>query len=599
MSGWRLGRDVSTVVRVSLGTGDRMTRRLSLGGFVLALAVLAGTAPLRAQAVRGQLVDGGNGFPIGGAFVVLLDQGGVEVARVLTGPDGTFLLRAPGTGTYRLQSKRIGFRVSNSPPLTLEEGQTVGFRLRVEAVPARLPPVVVEGRPQCGSRGEEGTAVAGLWEEAREALAGVRWTAGQGALHYTVERVERDFAVAGGRVLNERRSTRSGYGETPFKSVPGEELVMRGYVVPGPADTMDYYAPDAEVLLGDAFVNTHCFSARDGGDEHPGLVGLVFEPVPTRTLPDVEGVLWIERSTLELRFLDFTYAELPWELPKGVLGGRVEFMRLPTGAWIVKNWWIRMARMGRVVYRESGRQAEAKVLGYREAGGEVVTITAAPGDVLFSALDAILEGTVVDSSRGGLPLAGATVFLVGTQREVTADARGQFQLAARMDGEYGISFRHPRLDSLPVAPETVKVRLARGSRAGVALSVPPEPVVLARLCPAGLAEGERIIVGRVYQVGTTTPVPAVEVQATWQSVGSAAPLWTTRRFEPTSTTDTGGFYGFCGVPQEERVTLRVLGASGPSAQVVLDFSEAGVWVDEKLYRSLPGRIWTQHFQITR
>jgi hypothetical protein len=577
-----------------------MTGRPRLGAFVLALAVVAGAPPLRAQAVRGQLVDGGNGFPIGGAFVVLLDEAGVEASRVLTGPDGGFLLRAPAPGTYRLQSKRIGFRVSNSPPLALAEGQTVGFRLRVEAVPARLPPVVVEGRPQCGTRGEEGTAVARLWEEAREALAGVRWTAGQGTLHYTVERVERDFAVAGGRVLKEWRSTRSGYGETPFRSVPGEELVTRGYVVPGAGDTMDYYAPDAEVLLGDAFVNTHCFNARDGGGEHPTLVGLVFEPVPTRTLPDVEGVLWIERNILELRFLDFTYAGLPGEFPKGVLGGRVEFMRLPTGAWIVKNWWIRMARLGRVVYPESGWQAEARILGYRESGGEVVTIGGgASGPVLFSALDAILDGTVVDSSRGGLPLAAATVFLVGTQQEITADARGQFQLAARLDGEYGVSFRHPRVDSLRVAPETVMVKLARGKRAGVALAVPPEPVVLARLCPAGLAEGERVIVGRVYRSGTTTPVRAAEVQAAWQTVGSAAPTFTVRRFEPTSETDAGGFYGFCGVPREQRVTLRVLGGEGRGAHVVLDFSPTGVWVNETQYRSLAGRIWTQNLEVPR
>ena len=335
--------------------------------------VIASAAPLPAQAVRGQLVDQGNGFPIGGAFVVLLDEGGAEVGRVLTGPDGTFLLRAPVAGSYRLQSKRIGFRVSHSPPLRLAEGQTVGFRLQVEAVPARLPPVVVEGRPQCGTRGEQGTAVARLWEEVREALAAVKWTSGQ-RLHYTADVFEREYAVAGGRVLEERRSTRTGYGETPFKSLPGEELLGRGYVVTGPRDTVDYYAPDAEVLLGDAFVNTHCFTAKDGGNEHPGLVGLVFEPLPSRALPDVEGVLWIEKASLELRFLDFTYAKLPWQMPEGALGGHVEFLRVPTGAWIVKHWWIRMAKMARVVYRDTGRQADPRVMGYREVGGEVVTI---------------------------------------------------------------------------------------------------------------------------------------------------------------------------------------------------------------------------------
>jgi len=320
--------------------------------------------------------------------------------------------------------------------------------------------------------------------------------------------------------------------------------------------------------------------------------------VPHRMLPDVEGVLWIEKATLELRFLDFTYARLPWELPEGALGGHVEFMRIPSGAWIVRHWWIRMALMGRVVYRESGRPAEAKVLGFREVGGEVVTITASSG-VVFSATEAILEGTVVDSSRGGLPLAGAVVFLEGVQHQVTANERGGFQMAARLDGEYGVSFRHPRLDSLRFAPVTMIVKLARGARARVMLAVPPEPVVLARLCPAGLAEGERVIVGRVHRLGTTTPVHAAEVQAAWQTVGGTAPFVTGRRFEPISTTDANGFYGFCGIPREERVTVRVLSAGGQGAQALLDFSEAGLWINEKVYRSLPGRIWTQDLEVPR
>lgn len=574
-----------------------MISRRTLPG-LLVITALAGATPLYAQAVRGRLVDRANGFPIGGAFVVLLDQPGGEVARVLTGPDGTFLLRAPAPGTYRLQSKRIGFRVSDSPPLMLAEGQTIGFRLEVEAVPARLPPVVVEGHPQCGTRGEEGTAVAQLWEEAREALAAIHWTAGQRTLRYTVELFERDFATAGSRVLKERRSTRSGYAETPFKSLPGEELASRGYVVTGPRDTVDYFAPDAEVLLGDGFVNTHCFTARDGGDEQPGLVGLVFEPAPNRTLSDVEGVLWIEKASLELRFLDFKYAKLPWGLPEGALGGHVEFMRMPSGAWIVKHWWIRMAQMGRVVYRDTGRPAEPRVLGYREVGGEVVTINTGSA-VVYSALDAILEGTVVDSSRGGLPLPGAVVFLEGVQREVTAEEQGRFQMAARLDGEYAVSFRHARLDSLGLTPDAAPVRLTRGERTTVTLAVPPESVVTARLCPAGLEDGRRVMVGKVHRPGTEAPVPGVEVRAEWQAVGGGAHILTAKGFQAIATTDSSGAYVLCGIPTEERVTVWAVGVPGPGAAVILDFNQTGVWIDQRQYRSLPGRIWAQHLEVPR
>ena len=139
----------------------------------------AGARSLAAQSVRGQLVDKTSGSGLAGAFVVLVDQRGREVARALTGDAGTFLLRAPAAGSYRLQSRRIGFRVATSPPFALAAGQTFTYRLEVEAIPLELPPVVVAGRPQCGTSGEAGTVVAQLWEDAREALPAVKWTQGQ------------------------------------------------------------------------------------------------------------------------------------------------------------------------------------------------------------------------------------------------------------------------------------------------------------------------------------------------------------------------------------------------------------------------------------
>ena len=116
-------------------------------------------------------------------------------------------------------------------------------------MPARLPPVVVEGRPQCGTRGEEGTAVAQLWDEAREALAAVKWTEGQRAYDFGVRRFERDFGPVGDRVEKEQTSTRRGTTDSPFRSVPGEQLVRDGYVVGDDRAGRTYYAPDASVLL--------------------------------------------------------------------------------------------------------------------------------------------------------------------------------------------------------------------------------------------------------------------------------------------------------------------------------------------------------------
>ncbi|HWP37873.1 MAG TPA: carboxypeptidase-like regulatory domain-containing protein, partial [Gemmatimonadales bacterium] len=362
--------------------------RLALGFACL----LAATA--HAQAVRGVLVERGNNRPIRGAFVVLLDEQDAEVARVLTDDAGRFLIRAPAPGRYRLQSKRIGFRLSVSPPLVLDADQTVIHRMEVEVVPAMLPPVVVEGRPQCGSRGEAGSVTARLWEEAREALSAVSWTSDQRLHRYQLMHFVRDFGPGGDRPISDSSWTTSGYAESPFSSLPARELADRGFVVKGRGDTVDYYAPDANVLLSDAFLSTHCFTARDGEAEHQGLVGLAFEPAPGRFLPDVRGVLWFDRRSAELRGLVFTYTNLPPDLPEGVLGGSIDFMRLGTGAWIVQRWWIRMARMGRVVYRDTGRMPEPRVLGFRQRGGQVLSISTTRGTVVYSARQAILEGAV-------------------------------------------------------------------------------------------------------------------------------------------------------------------------------------------------------------
>jgi hypothetical protein len=574
--------------------GIRGTRLLVL---VLGVALRGPVPALRAQAVRGVLVDKSNGFPIGGGFVVLLDQSGREVARVLTGDGGLFLLRARVAGTYRLQSKRIGFRVATSPPFALADSQIVGYRLEVEAAPAVLPPVIVEGRPQCGTRGDEGTAVAELWDDAREALAAVKWTAGQRTQRYTVQRYDRELDASAREVQAEHQSTWSGSGETPFRSVPAEELAERGYVVRGDRDTMEYYAPDADVLLGDVFVRTHCFTARDGGVEHPGLVGLAFGPVPSRFLPDVVGVLWLERKSLELRFLDFKYTNLPAELPEGALGGYVGFMPLSSGGWVVKQWWIRMARMGRVVYRDTGRQPESKVLGFRETGGQVLSISSASGTVVYSAEESMLEGNVVDSSRGGLPLPKAVVFLAATGREVTADDRGLFQLTASVEGGYGVSFRHPRLDSLGVTVAPRMVQLVRGARATVTLAVPPESSIVAELCPVAPRPGERVVVGVVRDfLGAV--VPNAQVRAAWQLVGGGGGLLVAQKHEAAGTADGTGRFVLCGVPSG-RVTMVAAGGEARSRDVVLQFSESGVWIEEKQYRSLPGRIWKQDLQLLR
>jgi hypothetical protein len=542
--------------------------------FVLLLWFIGSGTRLEAQAVHGQLVNPRNAAPINGAFVTLLDQRGTEVARALTGEGGTFLLGAPGPGDYRLRFKRIGYRLFESPTLQLAEGQTLEYRLEVEAVPSVLPPVLVEGEPQCGFRSDEATTVARLWEEVQEALQVVTWTERAAAYDYTLQLYDLDLSPNGRRVERERISTRAGHTVAPFASAPAEELRDQGYVVTGSHDTLVYLAPDAEALLSEAFIQAHCFTARPGDREHQGLVGLAFEPVERPGVVDIRGALWLDLGTLGLRFLEFEYA------PQRLGRGYVEFMPLSPGTWIVKRWWIRMAPAW------SRR-------GQREAGGRVVTATSAHGSMLYVEGQSVLEGDVVDSSRSGAPLPHALVRLVGTGREARADGKGHFQLAAPIDGTYDLTFAHPRLDSLGIEVGATPVTLMRDGRSTVRLAVPSEERIVAGLCPGGCREGSRVIVGAVRAPGED-PMPGAVVHIEWPASVAAASQFGGRMLDV--DTDVAGWFVICDVPSGEFHILATHGTRR-SAPVVLEFSATGVWINHEEYRSFRGRVWSQDLHL--
>ncbi|CAN5331760.1 hypothetical protein BH20GEM2_BH20GEM2_18930 [soil metagenome] len=176
----------------------------------------------------------------------------------------------------------------------------------------------------------------------------------------------------------------------PFASLPAAELAAGGYVQAGPEGTY-YYAPDADVLLSDTFLDGHCFRVERGEGTERGLIGLAFEPVeprgqPARGRTEIEGVLWLDRASAELRSLEYRYRDVPHDVPTDRLGGRVEFDRLPDGSWIVRRWWVRMpiveTRRDRFRKPDGGavQERERSVLtGLKEEGGEVVEARLAEG----------------------------------------------------------------------------------------------------------------------------------------------------------------------------------------------------------------------------
>jgi hypothetical protein len=305
----------------------------------LILSVLA-ASDLTAQAVRGRLLDASSAEPVAGALIVLLDAAGTEVASTVTSARGTYQLRAPGAGVFELRAERIGFENSLSGEITLLADETVTRELTASSSAIVLPVLAVESESECSVRPEEGEATYVLWEEARKALQVTEKTAA--AYRFDAMTYQRHVNLWGEALEQGDVQFVSYAGRHPWRSVPIEELEEHGYAREAEEGTY-FYGPDAEVLLSDQFLDSHCFRYRTGGDDV--IVGLAFEPVsePTDRV-DVDGVLWLDRETSQLRTLEFSYTGIaaPSHLGTGPGPyGQMVFDQLPAGGWIVREWWIR------------------------------------------------------------------------------------------------------------------------------------------------------------------------------------------------------------------------------------------------------------------
>ena len=426
---------------------------------LLALSLLLGARAAGAQIVRGDVVEEGSGGPLPGVLVALIAADGRTAVAALTDEEGRFALRAPSAGRYTLRAKRIGIRMRSGAPFELAAGETRPAHLVLSPLPAVQPVVAVSGTTECVGNPADNQATASLWDDARAALTATTMTRRLRQFAATVSHVERELDPVSLRVRKEQKSPpQTGAAERPFFSAPAGELSRNGFVRALADGSTSFFAPDAEVLLSDAFIGDHCFRVEQGTRKDEGLIGLAFEPVPSRKLPDVRGVLWLDAKTRDLKRLDYRYTLLPNGAKVDRAGGVVHFARVqPWGVWVVEQWSIRMPMFARLNAQaglggQLGRNQRDTLVAFHEEGGSITS----PG--LAPRLTGSIAGVVFDSTSAA-PLAGATVTLVGTKHSATTDAAGRYRLQGVDEGEYAAEVQHPRLDSLGVfiAPRDVSV----------------------------------------------------------------------------------------------------------------------------------------------
>lgn len=340
-----------------------------------ALAAALIPSLLAAQEVAGRVTMRGDSAVAGG-LVELLDLSGRVLADAATDRAGRFRLRAPAAGTFRVRAGQVGFRSGWSEPFDLGAGERRDVSLSVERRAVTLEGIRARGRGRCEATSTGGEEVARVWDEARKALALTVRTAADSAVGYQFSNYARTTRVAGDSVLEDTTHTRAVIGAIPFSSAPVAELAESGFVRNVDGRTT-FFGPDAQALLSQTFLAQHCFSLREGTGAEAGLIGLGFVPVATRRRPDVSGVLWLDAASSELRHLEWGYTRVRGATAQPPRG-RADFVRLPTGAWIISRWWLRIP-FARGWFDHQGRGSQlvyGRIDAVREVGGSVERVWA-------------------------------------------------------------------------------------------------------------------------------------------------------------------------------------------------------------------------------
>ncbi|MDQ2891206.1 MAG: Plug and carboxypeptidase regulatory-like domain-containing protein [Gemmatimonadota bacterium] len=526
--------------------------------------------------------------------VVLADTTGRIVAGTMTGLDGSFAITAPSAGIYRVRIRRIGFSPDSSALLHLGAGERQTFDSRLDVLTTlQLPAVAVTETRRCVISPEAGTAAFRLWQEAQTALTGTVAGASHGKLQFLLGRFEREVDISTGDVVRSRDWVVAENGES-FQSVSAESLAVHGFAH-AEGDHSVYYAPDGRTLTSEAFARTHCLTPVLD-PRHPELVGLGFKPVngQRERTTDVSGVLWLDRNTAQLRFLEYAYTGEGSGASAGakdteLASGRVDYQLLASGAWIVNNWLIRApivtnARKSEVQKSDDYFIVRTRTTGHVtsrwEIGGTVRAIRDPSALGTTTAVLATVHGQVVTGASEAERNAGAVseviVALIGnadtgsngaaetdsaskSARRSSVDASGRFSFDSVAAGNYLLRTTSPRLDTLYVRVPDTRIALGAGETISARITLPSQTDALANLCRQSPASDNRIVHGTVRDSVNGAPVRAASVRASWlhdgmiSGGGKGISMTTTER---DTQTDSAGHYILCALPSSRTVTIR-------------------------------------------
>jgi hypothetical protein len=521
----------------------------------LAAALLWCPATAPAQLATGTITAEATSAPVRGAVVTLLTVGGAPTdRRGLTDERGAFSLRAPSAGTFIVEVRAIGFTPRRSAPVALGAGETRTVDLTLRHAATRLSGLRVEARSAC-RRAEQLEGVATeVWDDVWAALASTAISYDQHILRTDVFLYARELDPATGLVQQENRRTVSVVDERPFQTAPARDLAQYGFWRATVGGEINFYAPDAHTLISAEFLSSHCFTLVRSEASDVVRIGLSFRPV--RDQPrDVEGVLWIDPDTRELRSLEYSYTGLP--SMKGLRAeGRMAFWRLPNGAWVDDHWLIRQPyeRPAGGASPPAGQPRGTELM-LREGGGFVLT---------DSARNHRFVG-VIGAVRGDpRPDTGEDIIVevLGTELVHLTNDAGEFVFDDILPGTYLLRIHRNGAGEQGGFVQHGALSLAGGEIGRVEVPVPSPADVAERLCGERRTPGTMPAFVILRNADTRRAAAGYSIELTWAQFNPADPASVALRRSDVRrlTADWRGEALACDVPAGAQVRFRNVGA---------------------------------------
>jgi hypothetical protein len=522
---------------------------------ILALAIVC-AAPAAAQSVSGIVSRGG--LPVEGAIVALVDASGREINRVVSRDDGRYTIPS-APGSYSLRIIQIGWRPTVAGPFELRSDTRV---MDVALVSPRLSlaAITVRSDAKCSVRPDSSQSAFAVWEAARSALLATSITRVE-PFDVRMSQSERLLSTAGD-VVSDSNKTQEGRSLSPFRSLPPAAIAASGFMTTDENGERTLWAPDADVLLSEEFIGSHCLAIQASADT--SLVGVRFEPArKRRDFVDVEGVLWVDRRTTELRSLEYRYVQGPDILDRAQAGGRVEFLRIPRGRWVVSRWSIRQPAIrtradGKAPIVPGARMEERtreELAGIKISSGSLTQITR-NGLRLWERGRVSFVARVVDSVTDA-PRARLLVGFATTGDRTSTDSLGQVRFELVEPGRHVLRVDDPELIDIRGEAVMREVEVPESNDAQVVVRMPSVRALVAAQCgERALLWGEGLLSGRVasWRAGDSTTTLLVVADTPYQQLGAGVVnIESYFEIRPARAT---GIFRVCGMPRDAVLRVR-------------------------------------------